>query len=92
MTASDRVSARTWLRREHARRAWPRGAGRLAFIAMPMVLFLVLQIFAIVYAFFISFFDWGIRGPREFVGLANYQDLLLDDRSSSPRRSPTPCS
>ena len=50
----------------------------LAFIAIPMVLFLVLQIFAIGYAFFISFFDWGIRGPREFVGLANYQDLLTD--------------
>jgi multiple sugar transport system permease protein len=50
-----------------------------AFIAVPMALFLTLNIFAIVYAFFISFFDWGIRGPREFLGLANYQDLLLDD-------------
>lgn len=50
-----------------------------AFIALPMALFLTLNIFAIVYAFFISFFDWGIRGPREFLGLANYQDLLVDD-------------
>jgi len=50
----------------------------LAFIAIPMVLFLVLQIFAIGYAFVISFFDWGIRGAREFVGLANYQELLSD--------------
>ncbi|MDF2734363.1 MAG: permease component of ABC-type sugar transporter [Chloroflexota bacterium] len=50
----------------------------LAFIAIPMVLFLVLQIFAIGYAFVISFFDWGIRGAREFVGLANYQELLAD--------------
>jgi len=48
----------------------------LAFIAIPMMLFLVLQIFAIGYAFIISFFDWGIRGAREFVGLANYQELL----------------
>ena len=50
-----------------------------AFIAVPMALFLTLNIFAIFYAFFISFFDWGIRGPREFLGLANYQDLLFDD-------------
>jgi multiple sugar transport system permease protein len=50
----------------------------LAFIAIPMILFLVLQIFAIGYAFFISFFDWGIRGAREFVGLANYEELLSD--------------
>ena len=63
----------------------------LAFIAIPMVLFLVLQIFAIGYAFFISFFDWGIRGAREFVGLANYADCSPTG-SSSPRRSRTPCS
>jgi multiple sugar transport system permease protein len=50
----------------------------LAFIAIPMVLFLVLHIFAIGYAVFISFFDWGIRGPREFVGIANYTELLSD--------------
>jgi multiple sugar transport system permease protein len=51
----------------------------LAFIALPMALFLILNIFAIGYALFISFWQWGIRGPREFLGFANYQDLLLDD-------------
>jgi multiple sugar transport system permease protein len=56
-----------------------------AFIAVPMALFLTLNIFAIFYAFFISFFDWGIRGPREFLGLANYQDLLLDDPVFVPK-------
>lgn len=50
----------------------------LAFIAVPMALFLIFQIFAIFYAVFISFWDWGIRGPREFVGIANYQELLGD--------------
>ena len=50
----------------------------LAFIAVPMALFLVLQIFAIGYAAFISFWDWGIRGPREFVGIGNYVELLGD--------------
>jgi multiple sugar transport system permease protein len=51
----------------------------LAFIAVPMGLFLALFIFAIVYAFYISFWEWGIRGPREFVGIANYQQLLSDE-------------
>jgi multiple sugar transport system permease protein len=51
----------------------------LAFIAIPMVLFAVLQLFAIGYAFVISVFDWGIRGPREFVGLDNFVDLLSDN-------------
>jgi multiple sugar transport system permease protein len=50
----------------------------LAFIAIPMLLFLVLQIFAIGYAIVISFFDWGIRGAREFVGIANYVEVLSD--------------
>jgi multiple sugar transport system permease protein len=50
----------------------------LAFIAVPMALFLVLQIFAIFYAGYISLWDWGIRGPREFVGLENYVELFSD--------------
>jgi multiple sugar transport system permease protein len=51
----------------------------LAFIAIPMILFAVFQLFAIGYALFISFFDWGIRGPREFVGIDNYVELLGDN-------------
>jgi multiple sugar transport system permease protein len=51
----------------------------LAFVALPMVLFAVLQLFAIGYAIYISFFDWGIRGPRDFVGIDNYTELLTDN-------------
>jgi multiple sugar transport system permease protein len=50
----------------------------LAFIAVPMALFLLFQIFAIGYAAIISLFDWGLRGPREFVGIDNYVELLGD--------------
>ena len=50
-----------------------------ALIAVPMLLFLVLQIGMIVFAVFISGWDWSIRqGPREFVGLENYTNLLND--------------
>ncbi len=50
-----------------------------AMIAIPMVLFLILQIGSVFYALFISLWDWNIRsGPEEFEGLANYEGLLSD--------------
>jgi multiple sugar transport system permease protein len=48
----------------------------LTLIAVPMFFFLVLRIGAILYAGWISLWDWGLRGPREFIGLENYEDLL----------------
>jgi multiple sugar transport system permease protein len=47
-------------------------------ILIPMILFLVLNIGQIFYALYISFFDWGSRGPKEFLGIANYESLLGD--------------
>ena len=63
-----------------------RGIGRrsewlagYAFIAIPMVLFLVLNIGSIVYAAFISVFQWNIRsGAGKFIGIKNFQDALSD--------------
>ena len=50
-----------------------------AMIAVPMVLFLILQIGSVFYALFISLWDWNVRsGPEEFEGLANYEGLLND--------------
>ena len=50
-----------------------------AFIAVPMLLFLVLNIGTTLYAFFISLWDWNIRrGPEEFLGLQNFTDILSD--------------
>ena len=49
------------------------------FIAMPMVLFLVLNIGSILYAVYISVWKWNIRtGPVSFVGLDNYTKALND--------------
>ena len=51
-----------------------------AFIAVPMVLFLVLNIGTTLFAFFISLWDWNYRkGAEEFLGLANYEKILTDD-------------
>ena len=49
-----------------------------ALVAIPMILFLVFNIGSIFYAVFISFFEWGPRGPRGFLGTENYADLLGD--------------
>jgi multiple sugar transport system permease protein len=51
-----------------------------AFISIPMILFLVLNVGTTLFAFFISLWDWNYRrGPEEFLGLANYQRILGDD-------------
>lgn len=50
-----------------------------AFIAIPMAIFLVFNIGAIAFMGFISLWDWGVRaGPREFLGIANYEQALTD--------------
>ena len=55
---------------------WLAGYG---FIAIPMFLFLVLNVGAIVYAVFISVFQWNIRtGAGKMIGIQNYQNALTD--------------
>lgn len=51
-----------------------------AFISIPMLMFLVLNIGTTLFAFYISLWDWNFRrGPEEFLGIANYQKLMSDD-------------
>ena len=50
-----------------------------ALIAIPITLFLVLNIGSIAYAFFISFWNWTIGGGgTDIVGAANYERILTD--------------
>jgi multiple sugar transport system permease protein len=50
-----------------------------ALVAIPMLLFLVLNIGSIFYALFISAWDWNVRsGPQEFKGFDNFVALLSD--------------
>lgn len=49
------------------------------FIAVPMLLFLVLNVGSIFYAVFISVWKWNLRtGPVEFIQLSNYTKALSD--------------
>lgn len=49
------------------------------FVAIPMVMFLVLNVGSILYALYISVWKWNLRtGPVEFVQLKNYTTALSD--------------
>ena len=49
------------------------------FVAVPMGLFLVLNIGALLYAIYISVWRWNLRtGPVSFLGIQNYQNVLGD--------------
>ena len=49
-----------------------------AFVAIPLLFFFAFYLFPIGYAFYISFFDWGILGKLGYIGLKNYRDLWHD--------------
>ena len=69
------------------KRGFPRrnrpGAGREAlvgygFVLVPMAVFLLFFIYPMLYALYISRFDWGILGPAGNVGWKNYSHLWHD--------------
>jgi multiple sugar transport system permease protein len=50
-----------------------------ALIAIPVALFLVLNVGSMVFAFFISFWDWTLGGgPVKVLGATNYEKILND--------------
>src|SRR6266487_5189383 len=76
-----------------ASEARPAGAGRFksvgsaklreavvgyAFVIVPLAFFLLFFIFPIGYAFYISFYDWGILGKLGYRGFGNYRELWHD--------------
>ena len=49
------------------------------FLGFPLLLFSIFTFFPILFAFFISFYDWNLLIPdRPFVGLGNYLELFQD--------------
>lgn len=50
----------------------------LFFIAPFAILFLLFEIYPIMNAFYLSFFDYGL-GRKNWIGLDNYTKLLSDD-------------
>jgi len=77
------VAAET--RRIRTRRFQTTGSAKLrealvgySFVSLPLLFFFLFFLFPIGYAFYISFYDWGIIGKLGYVGTANYRELWHD--------------
>lgn len=74
------ASARTW------RPAWAPAALRkrpyIAFLLPGLILYTVFMIAPLVTALSYSFYDWSGLGPKTWVGLDNFRNLLTDPRLS----------
>lgn len=77
MTAATQTPRRrSWMVRYGGRREILAG---YSLVAIPLILFLILNIGAILLALFMSFFDWGVRtGAGDFLGVQNYQTVIND--------------
>jgi multiple sugar transport system permease protein len=68
--------------RRHRRSLWwriRRNGSAYAFLSVPLLLFMVFTVFALIFAFYLTFHEWSIIEPdRPFVGLRNYQDMIAD--------------
>lgn len=71
---TDRAAPRRGVRHEMRRNMWP-----YIFISPFFILFAIFGLFPYLYAFVLSFFQWDGLSPMKFVGLANYQQLMIDD-------------
>ena len=49
-----------------------------AFVVLPLAFFFLFFLFPMVYAIYISRYDWGVLGPIDSVGFQNYRDLYED--------------
>ena len=49
------------------------------FVAPSLILFLVFTLFIWAFMIYLSFQDWSLIGPRAFVGLGNYRELLANE-------------
>jgi multiple sugar transport system permease protein len=60
-----------------ARREWT----AYLFLAPGLILFSIFTVFALGFAFYLTFHEWSIIAPEKpFVGLQNYADLIDDER------------
>ncbi|MCV6548625.1 MAG: sugar ABC transporter permease [Cohaesibacter sp.] len=74
LASSSRLPSRAswWHRNQQSLTPW-------LMLAPGVIFFLVYVIFPIFQSFHISLFEWDGLGPKEFVGLYNYEELYWDD-------------
>ncbi len=51
-----------------------------AFLSVPLLLFMVFTVFALLFAFYLTFHEWNALEPETpYVGLRNYSDMIADE-------------
>lgn len=66
------------VRRRASATSWRTWAWVLLFLGPNLILFLVFTGYPVVYGLYLSFFDYRIITPPEWVGLQNYRDFFQD--------------
>jgi multiple sugar transport system permease protein len=66
-----RVGSRLSLSQRRTVWAW-------GFLALPIVFYAWIRFYPTLYAFWLSFTNWDLLRPAQFIGLANYQRLFAD--------------
>ncbi len=74
MASAQLAKGSTQLRRRSLRKAMP----GYAFIAPAFLLYAIFFIYPFIISIYYSFVRWSGAGPKEFIGLANYQRLFSD--------------
>jgi multiple sugar transport system permease protein len=73
---SETAQPSFWKKNQRALAPW-------LFLAPGMIMFLIYVIYPIFQSIGISFYEWDGLGPKTYVGLQNYKDLLDDDSFST---------
>ncbi len=76
MSELERYDAETSKRRKRIKRLKEALTGYL-FISPASLILLTFSIFPSIFVFYISTLDWNMIGPKHFVGLQNYENLLF---------------
>jgi ABC-type sugar transport system permease subunit len=64
-----------------ARRSWRRHRAGILFILPALILYLVFMVYPFFQSIYFSLTSWnGVTAVKEWVGLANYRELIVDDR------------
>ncbi len=66
------------LPRQRMKKDWKAALWALLFLGPNLILFLVFTAYPVAYGLYLSFFDYNILTPAEYVGLQNYVDFFQD--------------
>jgi cellobiose transport system permease protein len=66
--------------RDHHRGGTAEQVAGYAFISPFFIVFAVFGLFPILFTFWVSLHDWSLLGEHTWTGLANYSELIADDR------------